>query len=151
MPITIFRGPYWFLSNFYPCVIQYANYNWLSVEHAYQAAKTENISEKEQILNAFTAKEAKRLGKTVQIRDDWDNIKIDVMYDLLNIKFFPNPTDNNLTQALLNTGEEEIIHENVWKDTFWGVCNGVGENHLGKLLMEIRYKLRKLDNYERPL
>ena len=47
-----------------------------------------------------------------------------------------------LALALKYTGDAELIEGNNWGDTFWGVCNGVGENHLGKLLMARRAQLR---------
>ena len=48
---------------------------------------------------------------------------------------FENPVLRKMLDA---TKPRELIEGNVWKDSFWGVYNGKGENHLGKLLMLIR-------------
>lgn len=125
--ITSFTGEYHFLSNFYP---------WLgsSVEHQYQAAKTLDITEKTNILNAHSAGAAKRMGRRCKIRTDWDSIKLDIMFELLKQKF----SNQDLKEKLLATEDEYLEEGNYWNDTYWGVCNGVGENHLGKLLMKLR-------------
>ena len=60
------------------------------------------------------------------------------MYEICKIKFTTNP---NLAKRLLDTGDEELIEGNDWNDIFWGVCNGKGENNLGKILMRIRNEL----------
>ena len=85
---------------------------------------------------------AKRLGRKVTLRPDWEQIKTYTMLLLLRIKF----SDENLATKLLETGEQKLIEGNSWGDCFWGVCDGVGENHLGKLLMQVREELKsKLD------
>lgn len=136
--ITNFFGANRFLSNFYyPCNIELDGDIYPSTEHAYQAAKTFDIGERMSILEAKTPGEAKRLGKKVTLREDWDKVKLSVMEDLLRQKF----TKVALRARLLLTGEAELIEGNTWGDTFWGVCGGVGENHLGKILMKIRNEL----------
>lgn len=107
-----------------------------SVEHAYQAAKTTVPQERAKIARLATPGEAKRAGRRVTLRPDWDAIKLDVMRGLLLQKF----TYPDLGRALLETKPAELIEGNSWHDTFWGVdlTTGRGENHLGKLLMEIR-------------
>jgi ribA/ribD-fused uncharacterized protein len=72
------------------------------------------------------------------MRDDWNDIKIDVMRDLLQEKF----SDDDLRELLLATGDAELIEGNTWNDYFWGVCLGEGQNWLGKLLMEVRKELK---------
>ena len=79
------------------------------------------------------------MGKQVQLRDGFNEMKLELMYKLLKMKFRPN---SPLGKKLQNI-HGEIIEENTWHDTFWGVCNGIGENHLGKLLMKIRDELQK--------
>ena len=134
--IDSFQGKYRWLSNFWMCPggIQYGDYIYPSTEHAYQAAKTIVDSERLEILRAKTPGQAKRLGRRVTMRPDWDLIKIDVMRTVLKQKF----NDEELAQKLRDTGNAELIEGNHWGDTFWGVCKGAGHNHLGKLLMEIR-------------
>jgi N-glycosidase YbiA len=136
-PITEFRGCYRFLSNFWLCGIELDGVVYPSVEHAYQAAKTLNAEERATILDCKRPGEAKYKGRHVTMRKDWDKIKIGVMRDLLRKKFrIPY-----LRQKLADTGRAELIEGNYWGDVFWGVCNGVGENHLGKLLMEVRKEI----------
>ena len=86
-----------------------------------------------------TAGQVKRLGGKVSMRGDWDEIKVGVMRDLIRIKF----QDEQLVAELLCTGHKELIEGNTWNDIFWGVCNGKGENWLGRILMEVREDLRK--------
>jgi hypothetical protein len=136
--ITDFHAKgYEFLSNFYPVPIGYEGKEYKSVEHAYQAAKTLDLVERERIRACFTAAQAKKAGKTVKVRTNWDEIKIDVMRQLLEQKFNQNP----MKQWLIATRGSVLIEANHWNDTFWGVCRGKGENHLGKLLMQIRTTL----------
>ena len=108
-----------------------------SVEHAYQAAKTVDRRERAAIAKCATAGEAKKLGQKCAIRPDWDAVKIEIMRGLLKKKF----SYRRLKKALLDTGEAYLEEGNNWGDSFWGVCNDIGENHLGKLLMEIRDEL----------
>lgn len=156
--IRSFRGPYNFLSNFYPCVIRVAimsmapavleDVDFPSVEHAFQAMKIEPSSpERRLLMRQFTAPqvtagEAKRLGRKIQLRDDWEEVKRSIMHSLLLTKFTSN---QNLRDRLVDTGDAELVEGNTWGDTYWGVIHngfGPGENHLGKLLMEIRTVLK---------
>jgi ribA/ribD-fused uncharacterized protein len=82
----------------------------------------------------------KKLGQKMSVRKDWDEKKLEFMNWAVREKF----KDEKLTELLLDTGEEELIEGNVWNDTFWGVCNGKGQNHLGKILMKVRDELRGL-------
>lgn len=136
--IDSFEGNYEFLSNFAPCYIRYEGVLYTSVECAFQAAKVSDINIKKQIAQ-LTPKDAKKYGKKVKLRPDWDNVRIDIMRDLLKIKF--NDDHFGYRQKLVNTGDSYIEEGNKHHDTFWGVCNGIGENHLGKLIMEIREEL----------
>ncbi len=134
MAIRRFTGEYRFLSNFFPCRITYEEITYPSTEHAYQAAKCIFRKDKHRIAE-LTAGEAKREGRKVELRPDWEEVKLQVMEDVLRLKFFGN---KSLAAKLLATGDQELIEGNTWGDTFWGVCKGVGENHLGKLLMKVR-------------
>jgi predicted NAD-dependent protein-ADP-ribosyltransferase YbiA (DUF1768 family) len=78
-------------------------------------------------------------GQKVTLRKDWEGVKIQVMRDVLRLKF-ANP---GLRDRLLETGDRELIEGNTWGDTFWGVCRGSGKNWLGQLLMELRGELSK--------
>jgi len=110
-----------------------------SLEHAYQASKTLNRKDQKWIASLELAKEAKRAGRKVKMRSDWEQIKIPTMRALLRIKFSDNA---DLREALLMTHPAYLEETNYWGDTFWGVCNGEGENHLGKLLMEVRDEIK---------
>lgn len=136
--ITEFRGIYRFLSNFWPCEVLLDGELYSSVEHAYQAAKTMSYEHRDKIRLAATAGNAKRMGRNVPMRGDWDSIKLQVMLDLLRRKF----THRKLAALLLETSDAELIEGNTWGDRFWGVCAGIGENHLGKLLMQVREEIR---------
>jgi len=81
-----------------------------------------------------TPGEAKRCGKMINCRPDWEGVKVDIMFALLASKF----SDTSLMDKLVATGDAELIEKNSWGDVFWGVCQGVGKNWLGKLLMSIR-------------
>lgn len=133
-PITEFRGEHRFLSNFWPCRV--FNVHWYpTVEHAYQAAKCDDKAEELQIREADSPGMAKRLGGHVRVRPDWDQIKLEVMADLLWQKFVLNP---EMRKRLLATGTRELVEGNTWGDTYWGKCCQVGENHLGRLIMQMR-------------
>ena len=142
MKIDCFDGKYAFLSNFYPSPIAPFNDGivYPTVEHAFQAYKTTDINKRKEIAAQPTPGKAKHLGRHVEIRDDWQEICIDVMYIALKEKF----KDLELQTKLLSTGNAELIEGNTWSDNFWGDCHCPkcrdikGENNLGKLLMKIR-------------
>lgn len=140
-PIMGFTGKYSFLSNFHPCTIHDGLDLYPTAEHAYQSAKTNSRKEKERIKSAPTPGKAKKLGRGVTLIFGWDKIKVDMMWFVLSRKF-DRLTNPDLVDKLLQTGNRELIEDNNWGDTFWGVSNGEGENHLGKLLMKVRQKLR---------
>lgn len=128
-----------FLSNFYSSTVSYDGKLYPTVEHAYQAAKTMDKNAREIIRKAKDPGEAKKLGQGVSVRHDWNEVKLDIMRHLIKDKF-SNPF---LTHRLLATGDAELVLNNKWNDKFWGVCRGVGENWLGKILMDVREELRK--------
>jgi len=132
--IDSFSGDYSFLSNFYPVDVEFDGEVYPSVEHAYQAAKTYDISARELIRLTVDPGRAKQLGKAVEIHSEWDKTKISIMNELLVKKF----QDPKLRIMLMNTEGSDLLEGNYWGDTFWGVCNGVGKNHLGQILMSIR-------------
>lgn len=133
--IYSFQGSYRFLSNFYPASVYYDRRKYRTVEHAYQAAKTLDMQSREMIYNSATPAEAKRLGKLVSIRENWNDIKIFTMFDLVYQKFYVH---EELGILLLKTKDFQLIEGNNWNDTFWGVCQGKGSNYLGQILMQVR-------------
>ena len=137
--IDNFDGKYAFLSNFYDSPIQGDDgITYPTVEHYFQAMKTLNIGQRQEIAAQDTPGKAKRLGRAVNLRPDWEQIKSDVMRQGVTAKFqIPE-----LRERLLATGDAILIEGNWWGDTCWGVCNGVGENRLGKILMEVRTSLK---------
>lgn len=136
--INSFEGEYAFLSNFYEHPISNGVITFPTNEHYFQAMKTLEDDERLAIARAATPGQAKRIGRSVNLRPDWESIKLDVMETAVRIKF----TDPELAAKLIATGDEELIEGNWWNDTFWGVCNGVGENHLGKILMKVRADIK---------
>lgn len=137
--ITSFRDDYEFLSNFYPCKITIAGYTFPSVENAYQAMKCANPNDYSQFVNIGPA-EAKKLGRKIQLRNDWEQIKYNVMRQLLDLKF----QDKILLRMLQDTAPESIIEGNYWHDNYWGMCqcdkckDKIKHNHLGELLQRKR-------------
>ena len=92
------------------------------------------------ILLCATPGDAKRLGSRAKLRPDWEEVKVQIMHNLVLQKF----QQYNLRKLLLDTGDQYIQEGNNWGDRFWGVCNGVGENHLGKILMSVREHYAKI-------
>lgn len=138
--IKEFSGIYKFLSNFWPCEVELDGKIYPSVEHAYQAAKTLVEDDREKIKNTERPEQAKKLGKKLSIRPDWDKVKVEIMKDLVRQKF----KDPDLKIFLLETNYDYIQEGNNWGDKFWGVDlkTGKGDNMLGKILMKVRDELR---------
>ncbi len=131
--ICSFSGKYFFLSNFAELP------GGKTVEHYFQASKTHKYTQSTWILEAETPSKAKYRGRLVELRPDWEQVKIGIMKDLLRKKF----QFEEFREQLLATGDEQLVEGNSWGDTFWGVCRGKGCNWLGKLLMEVREEIRK--------
>lgn len=141
MAISRFDGTkYAFLSNFHLAPVEYEGLTYPSSEHAYQAAKTENqLLRRVFTETSMTPAKSKRVGRSLQLRDNWDEIKAGIMEDIVRIKFL---THNKLAKKLVETGDEELIEGNTWGDVFFGVVDGVGQNHLGRILMKVREELK---------
>ena len=134
--INEFRGPYYFLSNFFEAPVYYHGLRFRNNEAAFQAMKCpERASE----FCNLPPNRAKQLGRRVNLRPDWEQVKFDIMYDICRAKFIQNP---HLCTQLLKTDDAILVEGNTWNDRIWGVCKGVGENHLGKILMRLRGELR---------
>lgn len=144
--IDKFEGEYEFLSNFWPCTISFQSQPYPSVEHAYQASKCVKIEDREPIRIAKSPAKAKQLGQEVEKHADWQERKRTVMFKFVLQKFQHN---EELKAKLLETGDAELIEGNTWKDIYWGVYNGQGNNYLGQILMAVRDQLRRKSLYKR--
>lgn len=130
---------YDFLSNFYASTVRFEGLLYPTVEHAYQASKTTDHKLREIIRKAPGPLEAKKLGRCLQLREDWEVVRIKIMRSLVKEKF-ENPF---LSHLLLKTDSARLVMDNRFNDKFWGVYKGVGENWLGKILEEVREELRR--------
>ena len=137
--IAEFQGSYRFLSNFYPAMVVFEGITYPTAEHAYQSAKTLDISERRRVAALPTPSEAKSAGRTLRLRPDWETAKFDVMERVVRDKFTRNP---ELRRKLLETGDAVLEEGNSWGDRVWGVYQGTGENRLGEILMKVREELR---------
>lgn len=140
--ISSFEGDYEFLSNFYESPIIYNGITFPTVEHFFQAMKTLEPGKVYEIAKATTPGMAKRLGRNVKLRPDWENVKVKVMRKGLELKF-QNPA---LREKLLATGDAFLKEGNTWHDNIWGSCTcercgDHGQNLLGQLLMAIREEI----------
>lgn len=144
--IDRFAGEHQFLSNFAFSPIRWAGRKWRYVEHPFQAAKTVVAAEREAIYRAEAPAQAKRMGRTVTLRPDWEQVKCEVMADLVGRKF----QSRDYAQLLLATGDAYLIEGNAHGDRTWGATrdpsiNGTpwrGHNLLGRILMDVRRRLR---------
>jgi N-glycosidase YbiA len=136
--IASFRGEYYWLSNFFPAEVDLDGVKYRSVEHAYAASKTLDRPAREKVRVVATPVTAKHIGKRLPIRPDWEDVKLQVMNDLLHQKFAPG---SELAAKLLATRNAHIEEANRWGDRFWGTFKGEGANHLGRLLMQVRAEL----------
>lgn len=140
--ITSFSGSFRFLSNFYPCKVVYEGIEYPSSEHAYVAAKTDNQLQKLAISEIPSTSDVKRFGRQIKLKDNWDDIKISIMKNIVEAKFDQNP---DLMKLLQETRNYELIEGNNWGDRFWGQSPlGNGRNELGKILMSVRDDITKL-------
>jgi ribA/ribD-fused uncharacterized protein len=125
----------------HPCEITYKGLTFHNAEAAYQAQKCANEEDKLQFTELTDPVEAKRLGYKVKKIKNWDAIKDSIMYEICLIKFTQN---QRFAKVLLSTGLDDIIEENFHNDIYWGTCNGVGDNRLGKILECIRGRIRQM-------
>ena len=138
--IGSFRGKYYFLSNFFPAEVTYNGLTYQNNEAAFQAQKT--YSKEERIeFTTLEPRDAKRRGRRVRLRKDWEQVKDRIMEEIVRAKFSQN---EELKEQLLATGDAQLVEGNRWNDRYWGVDirSGVGENHLGKILMKVRSELK---------
>ena len=152
----MFRGPFNFLSNYelFPHPILFKGISIPSVEHGYQMCKTPDDKDRLEI-SKHPLKGLKRFTKTFEFRSDWDQVKLSIMYSLLILKY----SIPVFRTSLLNTGNAILVEGNTWHDNFWGVeideehsmtvddaipfCSPLcPSNHLGRMLMNIRDRIR---------
>lgn len=141
--ITEFKGQYSFLSNFYSCKFVWDGIVWPHSEAAYQAAKTLDRETREAFADLQNPVAAKRAGKRIALRSDWDEVKFEIMYDIVYEKFRQNP---HLLTKLWQTKDAVLEEGNHWGDRIWGISpagSGKGQNWLGRILMAVREDLQK--------
>ena len=137
-----FQGEYRWLSNFWHSPIRFGDWVFPTAEHAYQASKSLHPIDWQKIIDCPSPGAAKRLGKTMKLRPDWNQVKVENMTEILRAKFqIPE-----LRQKLLDTGEALLIEENTWRDTFWGTYRGKGANMLGLCLVGIRKEIQSTES-----
>jgi ribA/ribD-fused uncharacterized protein len=134
-----FFGELRYLSNFHLCSITYEGITYPSSEHLYMAFKTTDNTIRQSIANISESKEVKKFGRTIDLRPNWDNIRVKMMYIAVSEKFKQN---KNLADKLIDTGDLELVEHNWWRDKFWGKHFDEGENNLGKILMRVRKELK---------
>lgn len=141
MKIDHFRGEYAFLSNFWEVPVTYKGLTYGSNEAAFQAQKCMTEEEKMEFTQ-LRPSASKKLGRRVQLRPDWEEVKVTIMEEIVRAKFTQN---EDLKQLLLATGDAYLEEGNTWHDTCWGVDAKTGEglNHLGRILMKIREELQR--------
>ena len=136
--ISNFKGKYFYLSNYYNSPVIYEGIKYKNNEAAFQSMKTLDIKLRKSF-SLLEPNEAKYKGRNIKLREDWEEVKDDIMYNIVLEKFKQNP---DLKKRLISTGNEELIEGNSWNDTYWGVCLGHGQNKLGEILMKVRNELR---------
>jgi ribA/ribD-fused uncharacterized protein len=130
-----FFGDYRFLSNYHQCPVYFEGLLYPSTENAYMAAKTLDINQRREF-QTIDPKEAKKLGRKISLRADWEDVKFDVMLSVCFDKFWRNKT---IRKKLIDTGSAHLEETNHWGDTIWGTNESrEGQNNLGLILMDIR-------------
>jgi ribA/ribD-fused uncharacterized protein len=153
--IEYFEGRFFFLSNFFPILLEYDGAVYPTNEHAFQAAKT--IDPLERIVfqdPKSSPSDVKKLGRAITLRHDWEQVKNSIMKEQLLEKF----SDRHpiYLKGLLNTEDRTLVEGNLWHDNIWGNCHCMdnltvrvpfgskafcvspGQNRLGLALMEVR-------------
>lgn len=138
-----FFDEYRFLSNFHLCPVKWNGVTFPSTEHLYQWLKCEDDEWLPQFLSASPS-ESKHLGRKVPLMEGFDEKKVGIMYAINLEKYKQNP---ELKDLLLATQDKHLVEWNYWGDRFWGMITTndnklVGDNNLGRVLMEVRTKLK---------
>ena len=140
MPMRIdqFLGRYFFLSTSALSSAKFDGDLYPSVAQAFAAAKTLDLDVRAKLRGLCNPAWSNKLDRQGAVRPDWDAVKIGIMRQLLRDKF----SEPKLAEALLDTGDAELVEGNVWGNNFWGLSEGRGENMLGRLLMQVRGEIR---------
>lgn len=142
--IDFFSGEHAYLSNFYERAVTYNGVTYQNSEAAFHAQKTLNPAMRLQFAD-LNPSDAKKLGRKVRLRGDWESVKDNIMYEVCLCKFMQNP---DLKEKLLATGDEKLEEGTYWHDNYWGNCHCekckdvVGKNRLGEILMKVREKIK---------
>ncbi len=148
--ISEFKHSFYFLSNFYPVPFYYKGVQFLNAEAAFQAQKD---PKRQKEFSCLGPSEAKRLGRRVELREDWELVKESEMFDIVQAKFQQNP---ELAKKLLETGNAVLIEGNQWHDNIWGSCTcdrckNQGSNKLGRILMAVRHICRVTERMKQDI
>lgn len=136
--INEFRDKYFFLSNFYMAPVIFDGIRYENNEAAFQAQKCIDPTERK-MFSSMNPSDAKKIGRHIKLRADWEDVKVDLMSKIVYAKFTQNPY---LAAQLLDTKDEELVEGNTWGDKIWGKVNGEGQNLLGQILMEVREEIK---------
>lgn len=134
-----FKGEFEYLSNFHPSKITRWGIEFPTVEHIFVAAKTTDMKLRREIAQISTPAKAKKFGRKLKLRPDWEEVKYQEMREAIRGKF----ADPRLMHQLQMI-EGEIVEHNTWHDNTWGACtcqrcaNRPKQNWLGRLIMEVR-------------
>jgi ribA/ribD-fused uncharacterized protein len=135
------------LSNFSNHSVDIKNFGTFpTAEAAFNAYKNpENKKYVEKQIESLNPMISKRLGNSCNVRNDWDEIKYDIMYNILYTKYLQN---KDIRLKLINTGLRPIILK-TRSDSYWGLNMDLeGDNKLGIILNKIRKKLYKEEEDE---
>ena len=129
-------------SNFAAYSIKLKGKRWPTSEHYFQGQKFQDAGHREEVRRAKTPMLAARIGRDrkKKLRRDWESIKDNVMREAVMAKFTQHDA---VRELLLATGQAKIV-EHTANDAYWGDGgDGSGQNMLGRILMEVRAKLRE--------
>lgn len=134
--INQFKGEYDFLSNRFGCRFVWQGLQYGNAEAAFQASKCEEELERK-VFTVCSADKAALKGKEQVPYSGWEEARLDIMESILRAKFEQNPS---LMKKLTDTGTRILLNGNNKQETFWGIdlYSWQGENHLGKIIMNIR-------------
>ena len=144
--ISQFRGEFRFLSNFFPATVVMEGLRFTDTEAAFQSQKE---PEKAHMFEGLDPATTKAMGRKANLREEWDEVKNDVMRRVVRLKFEQN---TDLRKRLIDTGDAVLIEGNNWHDNYWGACTcegcerKKGKNMLGNILMELRSEFQKQES-----
>ena len=146
-----FEGKFSFLSNFYACRTNFKRTESIETEfptseHAYQAAKAVYMEDADRIAEADTPDQAKRRAHQITCREDWDQVKDEIMLQVVRSKF-KNPEMRRRLMITAIEGYDGFCEDNYWHDNYWGNCTCEkckdipGQNKLGLILEKVRQEI----------